>query len=220
MKIIALGDVHGKFKELNALIQIEKPDLILQCGDFGFWPGQIDINTIENHDTVICFCDGNHENHDKLDELTQIKGRNPIEVIPNVLYCPRGSYIKLPDGRRVLFMGGAMSRDKHLRREGYNWFSQEVITAFDIKALPEIDIDIVVSHTAPIYFTQFSKRWTKLVSEDVTSLALNYIYEKYKPSLWFFGHWHTYKKGLYKNCTWVALNREKQANWWIDINKV
>jgi hypothetical protein len=35
---MVLGDVHGDFPALNRLLVQKRPDLVLQVGDFGFWP--------------------------------------------------------------------------------------------------------------------------------------------------------------------------------------
>ena len=36
-KIMIIGDVHNEWKIFNHLIKKEKPDIILQVGDFGYW---------------------------------------------------------------------------------------------------------------------------------------------------------------------------------------
>ena len=38
MSIIIAGDFHGNFGPVNTLIAKYKPSMILQCGDFGWWP--------------------------------------------------------------------------------------------------------------------------------------------------------------------------------------
>ena len=43
----------------------------------------------------------------------------------------------LPDGRIVLFMGGADSIDKKYRKIGFDWFPEELITQKDIYELPD-----------------------------------------------------------------------------------
>jgi len=64
----------------------------------------------------------------------------------------RGSVLKLPDKRNILFIGGALSIDKKQRTIGYDWFPQETISQKNIFELPDEKIDIVISHTAPKYF--------------------------------------------------------------------
>lgn len=38
MKIIVAGDFHGHFGPVNTMIAKQNPSIILQCGDFGWWP--------------------------------------------------------------------------------------------------------------------------------------------------------------------------------------
>lgn len=38
MDIYVLGDIHAEFRKLNSFLNKKQPDLILQCGDFGYWP--------------------------------------------------------------------------------------------------------------------------------------------------------------------------------------
>lgn len=37
-KILAVGDIHGEWGYLNAIINKQRPEILLQTGDFGFWP--------------------------------------------------------------------------------------------------------------------------------------------------------------------------------------
>ena len=73
-KILVVGDTHGEWGRLNQLINTKCPDLILQCGDFGWWPkmevtrpvlyGQQKVwhlNGIKPKKTRVYWCDGNHE---------------------------------------------------------------------------------------------------------------------------------------------------------------
>jgi Icc-related predicted phosphoesterase len=218
MKILVLGDVHGRFESLNRLINEKKPDIILQVGDFGYWPAKINFKKINNEKCKIYWCDGNHENHHKLMKIVDAVGeRKPIEIINDVYYCPRGSILTLPDNRKVLFIGGAMSVDKILRTEGYNWFPEEEISEDDIKSLPDnVNIDIVISHTTPFKFIdKTNKRWSKIAGLDVSCKKLDKVYDIYKPGLWYSGHWHIYKKGHYNGCEWTILNRESaEKGWW------
>ena len=67
-RILVVGDVHGEFGKLNALINVKKPDLILQCGDFGYWPKWslrhvTPIDKVKTKVAKLLFCDGNHDDH-------------------------------------------------------------------------------------------------------------------------------------------------------------
>lgn len=36
-KILIVGDIHGDWGKMNALMQQKQPDIAIQCGDFGHW---------------------------------------------------------------------------------------------------------------------------------------------------------------------------------------
>ena len=235
--IIVCGDIHGMWRYLNTLINKKKPELILQVGDFGWFPN-LDGHTarlsygmhgvkkipwklkgIKNPNTEILWCPGNHEQWDELDLRSEYS-----EVMPRVYYMPRGTTYTLPDGRVVLFMGGAASIDKNSRTPGVDWFPQEMISISELYKLEEqgLDrVDIVISHTCPQEFNPLLnpkkpysgweyKFW------DSSQEVLSELLYMYKPSLWYFGHFHVYTKGFFKetNTKWACLNMIPETNWW------
>lgn len=202
MKIIALGDIHGEWQFLTNLIQTESPDIILQCGDYGFWP-RFNSTGIHCENTKIYWCDGNHEDHWTLNQYTKNYFN---QITKNCFYMKRGSVLRLPSGELVLFIGGALSIDRHLRTIGYDWFPEEIITQKDIYNLPDVKVDIVVSHTCPLFF-DVDACFTEKIS-DPSRVALNTVFELYKPKKWFFGHFHKTASGKYENCEWTCLDQK------------
>jgi Icc-related predicted phosphoesterase len=188
---------------------------ILQCGDFGFWPKFFNFNNpklIKNKNVKIYWCDGNHEDFDSIKQIEN------IEIFPNIFYMERGSILRLKDGRKVLFIGGALSIDKHLRTPGRDWFPEELISQKDICVLPDEKIDIVISHTAPKEFilNDYHEDYVK----DPTRDALSYVLNKYHPKLWYFGHMHTYKQSIYNGCKWTCLSDiGGSERWWIPLDE-
>jgi Icc-related predicted phosphoesterase len=219
--IIIAGDIHGEFWALNNLINKHSEiTMIIQCGDFGWWPrctfdfiDKRENYKLKNHDVTIFWCDGNHEDFEDLN-----KYKTKTEVLPNIFYMPRGTVMELPDKRKILFIGGGLSIDKHLRiprSENFGWFEEETITQRDIENLPDENIDIIISHTAPEYFTL--NDWYKdgRYPVDPSRKALDYVFDKYHPSLWFFGHMHKYQKGVFKRCKWTGLSSVGfSGRWW------
>ena len=125
----------------------------------------------------------------------------------------RGSTLTLPDKRNVLFIGGALSIDKDQRVIGESWFPEETITQKDVMNLPDIKIDIVISHTAPGFFKIFRDD-----IEDPSRKALYYVFDKYLPSLWYFGHMHKFKEDYYRGCHWTVLSCPgNEYKWWIEL---
>lgn len=231
-KIIVAGDIHCHWDHLNNLIKQESPHIILQCGDFGFWPhfhnskkiipNQIfDQYGIINPDTEIYWADGNHENHEVLQNLMFEHGRVPIEMekFQNVYYMPRASVLTI-NHKNILFMGGAKSIDKNNRIPYVSWWPDEEISQKDIRYLPEIKIDIVISHTIPEkYLHIIDKNYCFGYVKDFSRKALDYVLEKYHPKQWFLGHWHLFEKFQKSGCEFTCLNMAKCEGWWLDISK-
>jgi predicted phosphodiesterase len=214
MKVLILGDIHAEFGQLNTIIDRKKPELVICCGDYGFWPS---IKTLKQFTDIkpqsskILWIDGNHE------DFWALKQRASDEIVPNVIYMPRGSTYDLPDGRRILFMGGADSIDKNYRKLGVDWFPEEVITQKDIYNLPDTKIDILISHTCSNEIRDEKMiKLNPLKLKDPSNDALSYIWNKYRPKLWFFGHWHRFVQGGYQGTLWWCLSHPGEGSrWWI-----
>jgi len=215
MGTLITGDIHNVWGELNTLINKKRDriDRVICCGDFGYWPGKgQDISKLKNGDIPIYWCDGNHEDHWALAQ------RESDEVAPNVFYMPRGSTLDLPDGRRILFMGGAHSVDKNSRTVGFDWFPEETPTQRDFMNCPPDDtrIDILISHTCSYEIAK--KVMIHLDNRKHTDPAyhiLAAIEGIYKPSLWYFGHWHDYSTGVTdRGCRWTCLAMPGRYGWW------
>jgi len=215
VKIIIVGDVHGDFAALNQMINKKRPDIVLACGDFGYWPKFASSGTPKPGSGKIYFCDGNHEDHWSLRDLAN------REVWPNTFYMPRGSHLVLPDGRRVMFIGGAASVDREWRTEGVDWFKEELITEQQAFDLPDVPVDIVVSHTCPSQWVD-SVHSGGVEVRDPSTMALSHALNKYQPRQWYFGHWHCYKAGRQElfdgpPCDWVALSHTRgEGRWWVE----
>ena len=223
-RVCVMGDVHGEFGRLNNWVNHRRPKIVLQCGDFGYWPK---LRTEKRrrrkgpklpkmHETKLYWCDGNHEEFDSLNELTN------NEVYPNVFWMKRGATLDLPDGRKVLFMGGAESTDREWRlaEEAATgkklWFPKERIQEDEVRALPEVDVDIVVSHAAPREFEVWGEGHD-MREPDPTRLALSAVWTRYQPRLWFFGHYHARVRGNYHGTEYFGLNMAGCSDWWMDL---
>ena len=210
-RIMVAGDVHGYFKEFGRVIARESPSLILQCGDFGFFPGLgmrlplIGFRNAEGKIVPVHWADGNHENHRKLRELAL--NAPDLEIAPGIHYQPRGSLLTLPDGRTVLFAGGAASIDKDARVYGIDWFPEEIFTEEEFRTqFPNVEqVDIVISHTAPASVALPSR-----MSDfyDPSRAVLEAVLRRYRPKQWLCGHYHFYMKQklLGGECDFVALD--------------
>lgn len=218
MRILVVGDIHAKFEQFLEEINTLKPDMVISTGDFGFWPGKYDLQGIfESNQIPIHFCDGNHEDHEAIMELTDEYGTSEaIEVAKNLYYVPRGSTLELPDAQVVLFVGGARSIDRDYRAKGVNYFPEEEL---DFDVLDELDcvsdVDIVISHTKPSGIDIGVD-----CDYDPSMEVLDEVFEMFHPSRWFFSHFHTHAEQYTDECEWVCLNQLGEPGWykWIDID--
>ena len=129
-------------------------------------------------------------------------------------FCSRGSSLILPDGRRVLFAGGADSMDKNQRIIGHDWFAEENISERQFRRMStHAFIDIIISHTCP---DSFEVHGSEGKYNDSNRVALDSLLGIYRPSLWYFGHWHKYQSGMSDNTCWTCLDYPKHngGRWW------
>lgn len=210
MKILILGDVHGQWKAANKLIKRglkDHPDIthIVQVGDLAdHWPkgkaGWTRWNVEQATSLPVHWLDGNHDNHDELEE----NGRTPN---PYLIYQPRGSVLEI-DGYRMMFMGGASSIDKDDRladmKQGTRkiWWDQESIThkQFEVAMAVEGPLHAIFSHDKPDCIETSFQAFRFGMSDR---LALQGLLEHFRPPFWFWGHYHAPENGVHEGTQWV-----------------
>ncbi len=128
MRVLLVGDTHANIRWLTRTVipsAVRKnADLILQVGDFGWWPGNdvgdAFIAPARQSPVPFWWIDGNHEHHDDLVRRRDAAGLDRVEPLPlggNLTHLPRGARLDL-DGVRGLVCGGAHSIDRQLRNPG------------------------------------------------------------------------------------------------------
>lgn len=208
------NDVHIARISLNGVTNYKVTSDIVDYGDFVYCVTMPLGTIITRNEGKVAFTGNCHE---KIQEI--IGDSRELIQIQNTTYCPRGSTLTLLDGRKILFMGGASSIDKHWRTPGYDWFWQEDISYKDMEALPDEEIDIVISHTCPSSFLSTILPKDARKFNDPAYEYLEFILDKYKPKLWLFGHWHCKKEGFNKGCKWVALNESSKDGWFYKLGE-
>lgn len=225
MSVYVLGDIHGEFGKLNTFINRKKPDVIICCGDFGYWredfqdpESELCIGEIIPKQTKIFWCDGNHEDHNSLQYFISGKDlSSPIECCDNIFYCPRGSFLQL-NTTKFLFLGGALSVDKEYRTPMVDWFPNETLSDDDLKHLTDENIDIIISHTNPKCVNYKLKQKYKDMDKflDPSTEVLQDMYIKYNPKKWYFGHYHFFNKFIHDNCEFTVLDYIEHNNRWFE----
>lgn len=204
MRVLVAGDVHGDAN--HALFLFDKAkrfdcDVIVQCGDFGFWPrwrdGKFFLEYVsrksEEFGIPFFWIDGNHEDHDALDDLVPMDCRSGVQILPGLTYLPRGTVWEW-DGVTFGAMGGAYSIDKGWRDPGYDWFPQEVIQEHDIERAQEAGpVDVMFTHDSPLG-VNMATHLGRPIAPSMGSLAnremLQRVIETWTPKVLVHGHWH------------------------------
>jgi DNA repair exonuclease SbcCD nuclease subunit len=188
-------------------------------GDFGgVWGDEEDayVQRIYNQRTfTTLFIDGNHENHDLLDQypVEEWHGGKVHKISDRVIHLMRGQVFKL-QGFTIFTMGGAESTDKQYRREGESWWARELPSDEEyeeaLRNLSRVDfkVDIVLTHCAPegyirenipVIFNSDLIGKPGSPMADIVDRSGNRLTDffdslitehKLKFDRWYFGHYH------------------------------
>lgn len=168
-----IGDTHGKAMDASMY-----PDGAIQVGDFNL----AGYDSWKPKDGVrIAFIDGNHDQFTSIDK----SGDCPQEIQPGLFYLPRGWVCG-----KVMFLGGAESIDHRNRHVGHDMFLEESISQSDFGKAISYDkqVSVMITHTCPNFVgPQILHGAKETMSSEI---ALTRLWEKFKPALWIFGHFH------------------------------
>lgn len=202
-RVVFAGDWHANAEHARAVLELAAgigASRVVQVGDFGYWPrveaGRRFLDGVAAGVAAtgveVWFCDGNHEDHESLphDDAT-----DPVEVAAGVRWVPRGTVLSW-EGRRLLFMGGAVSVDQRRRLPGETWFPSETPSeAHWERAMAAGAVDVVVAHDTvpgmPVQGLPFlSIPWSARRRAADHRGRLEELQKATRPELWVHGHWH------------------------------
>lgn len=208
MKILIAGDLHCNFQAAKSLREVEareRPDFVMQVGDFGYFPQSKYtphfLRILEKVEAPILFADGNHEDHDALDSAGE--GFGFTQLADGIYHVRRGTVLEVDDGTRFLFFGGARSVDRTYRTPGKSWFATELPSEEQWEfAMASTDVDYVIAHDVPSWVDfgyppigHPDSPWPDLdlhVSHNFR-LRLSDLARAVEPEIWFGGHHHVRK---------------------------
>lgn len=231
MKTAILGDIHRNIRALNMVINTSKEEganAIIQVGDFGFYGKELEGSLgkrisakLDREGVDLYFIGGNHEDWDYLSQLS--KDRNQHQIADRIFFMPTGS-TKTINGRKYLFIGGAVSIDREYRLK-YNlpYSPLEKITPEDVEYIKSLDddCDVVISHDAPdfvdipqsfllspqdIVYLQCSKELLD-DADDNRRLLSEAIRDKSFKNL-FHGHYHGSYNSFTQGKRVIGLDKE------------
>lgn len=122
--IYITGDTHADFesrfstKAFPEQKKLTRDDIVIVCGDFGIWhdcPSErYWLDWLDSKSFTTCFCDGNHENFDRLysDEfpVVDFHGGKAQKIRNNIYHLLRGEIYDF-ENKKFFIMGGASSHD-------------------------------------------------------------------------------------------------------------
>ena len=218
--IVYIGDLHGNFAHIRWWLKQghHKNITLIQVGDFGvgFKPNTEDYvlqalnKELGERESILLVIRGNHDNPLWFD------GNHDYEFIK---FLPDYTTMEI-DGLNHLFIGGATSVDRTLRVEGVDYWKNEVFIK-DLDKVKDLkDIDVVVTHNAPIFVEPFGFNGLVVYYADKDSTLLddltkerNDITEVFDVlqknnniKYHFYGHFHYSTKNLVNGCNHIMLN--------------
>ena len=214
-KIAAAGDWHGDATHARAAIQYahdEGADVVVQCGDFGLWPGRgVEYlehvqEACERTNVDVLWLPGNHEDYDQIAEIEMAEADPFITMgrFTRIHYIPRGARWEWW-GKRFMAIGGAVSVDRDGRIEGKSWWPQEVITNDDVDVANREPhgMDVIFSHDCPqgVIIPGIGPDSKNRPGEDYWPLdaladsqksrvKLRRVWSVHQPKFWLHGHFH------------------------------
>lgn len=212
MKTFITGDTHSDFKRFSFKNwplgkTLTKEDVCIICGDFGgLWLNTPDkdetywLNWLNDCPWTTVFCDGNHCNFTRLNNLPRIEKFNGIvgKAHDSIFHLRRGQIYTINENT-FFVMGGAKSIDKHHRTEWISWWAEEEPNYQELsEGLNNLDkvgnkVDYIIGHTCPI---SVLKRLGEIcrVSYGDKLENLNKYFEELIQFVsfdrFFFGHFH------------------------------
>lgn len=211
--IYITGDVHCPVdvKKLNTKHfpeqkNMTKEDYLIVCGDMGIvWanPDSKGINEdiywqkwFNNKNFTTVFVDGNHENHPFINSypIVDFCGGKAHKIMDSVFHLIRGEIYTI-DGKKFFCFGGAASHDKHHRKEGISWWSEEIASMEEMNhGIDNLEkhnnkIDYVITHCCS---STIQKEILDYAEKDAMTSYFKFLEEEQKIEFthWYFGHYH------------------------------
>lgn len=200
--MLIIGDVHGKidqFLDIVADYRKRSNELIIQLGDLGFQKQWDEVKKwcIENKETNLRIIPGNHDDYDRYFQV--VENWTWVRVSPLLV-----SDIWIEND--CFGLQGANSIDKHLRKEGVDWFPEEEMSYSNLGHAVDLYIEqkpkYMFSHTCP---SSVKKQLFGYDESSRTEQALQVMFEQHQPEYHFFGHFHRHVDQIINDTRFICL---------------
>lgn len=187
-QLIALGDIHGKWDRVDLILDNEPSyeDKVISTGDLCTYDFK------SRSGKKVLFCPGNHENYHAIKSLREENNKiikpifeGDIEILGNrtriaSLHGVHSSYV-FQNNQHGLF-------SKFYDQNGFQ------------KALSLADIDILITHEAPLGLGVIKN------GKDLGNSHINDLINTLRPRVCFFGHHHQVYSGKIGNTNVYGLD--------------
>lgn len=234
--IFVTGDIHGRPHRLSSVLFYEQKEfgdnkdenIVIICGDFGLvWEPREEgisekywLKWLEDKPFTTVFCDGNHENHPRLNSypVKEWNGGIVHEIRPHVLHLIRGEVYTI-EGKKFFVFGGASSHDisngivdgsdedwkeqcKALERQGkymyrikgLSWWEEELPSKEQmdngLTNLEKHNYEVDYIITHSPPASSISLIGRGKYKQDILTRYLEYIRQRTKYKRWYMGHMH------------------------------
>lgn len=228
-----MGDTHST-DITDQILQFKISKLnpgcdLIHMGDGG-WGGGLYDSTLDN---TYAWCKIINDRCNKLDVmLYHIRGNHENPVIwkeiageySNLKFVDTGDELVFPNGKKALIIGGGISVDRFIRKEGIDYWKDEITQEVELTDT----YDVVFSHDCPEYFNfntnSLYRSWYYYVNRDSTLIAeaeqqrnrVGALVEKSGAKELYYGHFHNSTKetvnGIYGQCIDINELYEYDAN--------
>jgi UDP-2,3-diacylglucosamine pyrophosphatase LpxH len=219
-----LGDIHGNFQKLYMKAMAVKNTTIIQVGDFG--AGFTSRARMDEEMTTLNQRLARNENN-----LLVIRGNHDDPAyfdgnynFSNIEFLADYTVREI-EGKTYLFVGGALSIDRCVRRAGIDyWLDEKFVLDMDKLNAIEGNVDIVIAHSSPsfcepvhfnelvwYYVAQDPALHNELLQErkDFETMYDTLKLNGHRIEYWFNGHFHFTKEELIKDTNFMLLGIDK-----------
>lgn len=213
MSAYVVSDIHGNFTKLfRDLLKYYSNCKVFVAGDcgFGFYKYNYYRNMftkynpmLEKKNIKVYFMRGNHDDPSYFSKQ-RLKFKNLILVRDYEIID------------RILFIGGAISIDKMFRVDNEDYwkdervFKKEEIEFLDKSNIDFSNVDIVISHEAPMNANPKIDAGICISNElkeeiDECKSILQSVLDEINPKKWYYGHYHKYNSETINNTEVICI---------------
>lgn len=217
-RILTAGDTHMMPQvalDINQKARESDAQAIIQVGDFGYKYDNVEqgrqfLENCSQSDVPWIFIRGNHDDTNWLKQFNngELVGTEPIEVYPNVWWCPDGTLLEF-ENKKMLMVGGAVSVDAESRQAGIeHWDDEGISYSLLYQDIPEADI--LVSHDVPSEAAHNVVTGTEKADQlsDGNRKTLQVIFEESGAKIVVHGHYHHGYENTHGETMFVGLGHE------------